>query len=372
MKLLIISHTEHYINEGVLVGWGPTIREINYLSNSFSNIFHIACLYEGGSPPASSLPYASPNIEFIPISPFGGKSIVDKVNVLREAPRVIQIVQKYIHTADAVQIRVPTGIANYLLPWLTLNRPDIPIWVKYAGNWVQENPPLGYGFQRWWLKNNFLKCPVTINGKWPNQSAHCISFENPCLDMDEREIGLQAIQDKQYTSSFKACFVGRIEAAKGVGRILESAPVLIKKGITQLDFIGEGPEKSQFEYLAKTISGINITFHGALARNELAQVLIDAHFLLLPSTASEGFPKVIAEGWNYGAIPIVSNVSAIPQYVNHSNGFVWDIAEKSFYDYLEEIEVSSELCLSKAAEGYAEASTFTFEHYYKRIKETII
>ena len=40
MKLAIISHTEHFTDEnGNLVGWGPTIREINYLAKHFEYIY---------------------------------------------------------------------------------------------------------------------------------------------------------------------------------------------------------------------------------------------------------------------------------------------------------------------------------------------
>ena len=35
----------------------------------------------------------------------------------------------------------------------------------------------------------------------------------------------------------------------------------------------------------------------------------------MPTTASEGFPKVIAEAINFGCIPVVSNISAIGHYV---------------------------------------------------------
>ena len=41
MKLLIISHTEHYRNSlGAIVGWGPTLTEINFLATVFDEIYH--------------------------------------------------------------------------------------------------------------------------------------------------------------------------------------------------------------------------------------------------------------------------------------------------------------------------------------------
>jgi glycosyltransferase involved in cell wall biosynthesis len=51
-------------------------------------------------------------------------------------------------------------------------------------------------------------------------------------------------------------------------------------------------------------------FHGWLDRASLDQRYAEAHIVLLPS-ASEGFPKVIAEGMAYGAVPVVSDVSSV-------------------------------------------------------------
>ena len=45
-------------------------------------------------------------------------------------------------------------------------------------------------------------------------------------------------------------------------------------------------------------------FIGGVSRLELNEVYLRSHFLLLPSK-SEGFPKVVAEGANFGCIPIV-------------------------------------------------------------------
>ena len=371
MNLLIVSHTEHYFQENKLVGWGPTVREINHLCTSYSKIYHIACLYENQSAPKSSLPYENQNIKFVPIKPSGGKRLLQKVSALKEVPYVIRKVEKYLNKVDAVQIRVPTGFANYLLPWLSVKRPHVPVWVKYAGNWAQDHPPLGYQFQRWWLIQNYLKCKVTINGKWSEQPPHCISFENPCLDQEERQAGLQVLNTKQFEPPYRACFIGRIESAKGVGRILEAANELSRKGIKEINFIGEGPRLNHFIEESGKISSLAIHFYGALPRNEVAEVLKKSHFLLLPSTASEGFPKVIAEAWNYGVVPIVSNISAIPHYVSDSNGYLWKPGTGSFPEYLKKLDITSEEYFSKARRGYQKANAFTFSHYANRIEKDI-
>ena len=73
MKLLIISHTEHYLKNKKIYGWGPTINEINHLLDVFDEVYHIAVLIKDQTPPKSTMAYKSKRIHFISISPFGGK-----------------------------------------------------------------------------------------------------------------------------------------------------------------------------------------------------------------------------------------------------------------------------------------------------------
>lgn len=119
MKLLIISHTEHYqLPDGSLVGWGPTITEINHLTALFDTIYHIGMLHEGLAP-QSALPYTSKNIHFIPLPALGGPSVRQKLQLLWQAPRVIGMVGHALKQVDIFQLRAPTGIGVFLIPYLT-------------------------------------------------------------------------------------------------------------------------------------------------------------------------------------------------------------------------------------------------------------
>lgn len=369
MKLAIVSHTEHYKDpNGQLVGWGPTVREVNYLAGHFEKVYHLAMLHEG-SAPASALPYEGDNIEFIALPAVGGPSLQDKLRILTQAPKTIGEVDRIMKQVDAIQFRVPTGIGTYLLPWLWLKTHRPFTWVKYAGNWNQEDPPKGYAFQRWFLKRNFLKCPVTINGKWPEQPKHCITFENPCLDEPERKDGWALIQRKDYSGPLEACFVGRLETAKGVRRILNAASIWKEKGVTRIHLIGDGAERAEFEKMAGKQEAVEFIFHGGLPRDEVASIMKESHLLLLPSTASEGFPKVIAEGANYGALPVVSDVSSIGQYIHDENGWLWP-RNRDFNEWLSSIEFTGGK--DKARMAYELAENFTFGHYTDRILNEIL
>lgn len=371
MKLAIISHTGHYTSEdGNIVGWGPTVSEINHLAPHFEKIYHIAFLHPGEAKP-SSIAYKHSNIEFVPLRPSGGKTIFSKLDILWKMPTTISKVRRALKKVDAFQLRTPIGMAVYLIPWLSLCVKKKG-WYKYAGNWKQENAPLGYTLQRWMLKKQSRK--VTINGAWENQPEHCFTFENPCLTLDERKEGLEVIAEKEYNSKFSFCFVGRLDDEKGVQRIIDGfAQVSNKNQLEAIHFIGNGEKMNSYKNQCQSL-GIPAHFYGFMTRDKVFDVYRKCQFLLLPSTASEGFPKVIAEGMNFGCIPIVSSVSSIGQYIGKQNGYLVEPATSAVLGEILNAIFSEEkeILKTKASNGYKVAESFTFVHYNNRILNDIL
>jgi glycosyltransferase involved in cell wall biosynthesis len=365
-KLVIISHTEHYLNENnEVVGWGPTINEINFLSDYFEEIVHIACLHDQKAP-LSSNRYVKQNIKFIPIPPFGGHEIIDKLGIIVKIPKILKTISDQIQDASHVQLRLPTGIGVFLLPYFSwLKKRSFVFWVKYAGNWAEENPPLGYKFQRWFLIKNFAKCKVTINGFWPNQPNHCISFENPCLTEAQIVHGKKVSESKEFKKPYRFVFVGRLEDAKGVQRIINAFKHIDLDDVASIDFIGDGHKKDQ--YIRESMYlGDKVHFHGFLNSNDVHNYLEKTHFLLLPSNA-EGFPKVIAEAACYGTIPVVTNVGSIGHYINDLNGIICDNTDNAFTFLI------AELMYNKKNPFKSDniSMLFTFDSFWEKLKEII-
>jgi len=371
LKLAIISHTEHYQDKtGNIVGWGPTISEINHLADHFNYIYHLGFFYEE-APKKSSLPYSKSNIEFVSLPVSGGKTIWDKLGVLAVMPKLISKVNQYLKKVDVFQFRTPIGFGVYLIPYLSMmsNKKG---WFKYAGNWNQKNPPLGYALQRYFLKKQARK--VTINGKWSDQPKHCLTFENPCLTNQERHLGEELIREKDYLPPYEFCFVGRLEDEKGVQRILDALKKIDHSAfIKKIHLIGDGQKKGYYEKQINK-NKLPVKLHGFLSREQVFKIYKRSHFLLLPTTASEGFPKVIAEAVNYGCIPIVSGVSSIGQYINNENAFM---VEPTNADKLTQIlktidKASVDDLKNKVRLCNEIAQYFTFEYYISRIKRNIL
>ncbi len=61
-----------------------------------------------------------------------------------------------------------------------------------------------------------------------------------------------------------------------------------------------------------------VKFLGWLPKPSLADYYSQAHFLLLPTNASEGWPKVLSEAMAYGVVPLAGAVSSIPQILQET------------------------------------------------------
>lgn len=314
MNLLIISYTSHYIRDGMIVGWGPTIVEIDYISKIFTKIVHVAPLFKEPAPP-SALPYTSDRVQFRPVPPSGGKKLLEKIGILKAVPYYLMATIEEMREADVIHVRCPANISLLTIILLTLMpRPRIR-WVKYAGNWKpKEHGPLSYTFQRWWLRKNMHRGAVTINGKWPDQPKHIYTFFNPSFSQDEIENFKNTGNRKEIKPPYYLLFVGSLTKNKGPAKVLHIARELKNKAIPfEIHFAGDGPDRESLELWANAHGlSSHVVFHGFMPKYALADFYAKAHFLVSPSS-SEGWPKVLSEAMAYGTIPITSSVSCIPQ-----------------------------------------------------------
>jgi glycosyltransferase involved in cell wall biosynthesis len=366
-KLVIISHTEHRIGEdGLIYGWGPTVEEINYLSSFFNYVAHVACIEKSSVIPGSYRRYNNDNIEYLPIPQFGGKTVLKKLLILFKAINSIKQVEKALDSATHVQLRVPMGIAIFLIPYFAIRKKKFIFWIKYANNWGDPNPKLGFRIQRYLLKKNIVKCKVTVNGIWPNQPDHVISFENPCLYKGEI-LNLDTVKIiNKHTQPFKLLFVGRVEEEKGVGIVIDWIVKYKPQKISVFTIIGEGKDYDYYHKYVKQM-GLEdkIKFLGSKSREELQKLYVEYDMLVLPSFASEGFPKVVAEAMAFGCVPIVSEVSSLKKFLEKSSAAIsWsDFSKNGLCD----LHITDQLLTN----GLDWAEKFTFENYLNRLRSEV-
>lgn len=314
MKLLVISHTPHHLAGGRLVGWGPTVREIDHLASLFEEVVHVAPVHDGDAPD-SGLPYQAPNVRVASVPAAGGEGLAAKLGVLRALPRYVRTIWKELEDCDVVHVRCPSNIGLVASLLLVVRRRPALRWIKYAGNWKPRGPEgWSYRFQRWILDHGLARARVTVNGRWPDQPPHVRSFLNPCLTEEELREGAASAARKSLVQPARLLFVGRLDIDKGCGRAIEILAGLKARGVRAvLEVVGDGPERGRYESeVSKAGLSADVQFSGWLPRQLVAGSYAKAHFLLLPSS-TEGWPKVLSEGMAYGVVPVTSDVSCIPQ-----------------------------------------------------------
>jgi len=375
MKLLIISNMAHYLDKETVVGWGPTVREINAMLDIFEEITHIGCLHST-SAPKSSLPYSSANIKFIPVPPTGGNGLWNKLNILWHIPLYVSTMLKKLGNADVVHVRAPANIPLIALIVLAFYPKPIKRWVKYAGNWKPEGAdPISYRIQRWLIDKNVFRGFATINGEWADQAKHIHSFLNPCFTVEELYLVRQQRLSKEMIQPVEIIFVGRVEEEKGAGRTIKIAKALDNAGINfNLSMIGPSKVLDDYRTLVQG-EGLEhkITIYGELPREEINEYYQKAHFILLPSNAAEGWPKVLSEAMGYGVVVLASDISGIGKYLKElGSGYAYHFSDlQSYSEAIKTMITHPELWKANSENGKKNADLFTYEEYLVKINKLI-
>lgn len=372
-RLLIISHTPHYLRADTIVGWGPTVREIDQLASRFAHVRHVACMHDGTAP-ENAVAYEARNVQLVPVPPAGGNGPWGKLDALWVTPLYARTILRELATADVVHVRAPANIAMVAMLVLGM-KGTRKRWFKYAGNWMPAGGDHAtYRLQRWWLARGRHGGLVTVNGRWPAQPACVRPFRNPSLDDDDLARGRQAALHKSLTSPLRLLFVGALNVSKGVERALRILAELSNRGIdAELELAGDGADRARFETLARSL-GIEprARFLGWLARPALHAAYERAHVLVLPS-ATEGWPKVLSEAMAFGVIPIAGDVSAIRAELELLRvGRAVPVEDvRGFADTIASYVTDPKRWSHESANAIAAAPLFSFPNYLDSVDELL-
>lgn len=344
----------------------PTLREVEYISRLFAHVTWIG-FDHGTRPDRSARSTVRGNIRFLLLPcARGGKALWQKLKIVRHLPGIFAIVVRQILLHTHVHTRAPSVPALFAIcvSYFDLYR---TYWHKYAGNWVQRPLPWAYALQRFLLRHG--PHTVTVNGIWPGEPANVISLENPCLTEDELAIANGHAAGRTDSGQISLCFVGALVAAKGVHQLMDALSFIKQKQrVNHVFFAGNGSERVALEFKAQAL-GVPVSFLGSLAREELNRVYQVADVIVLPS-ATEGFPKVIAEAAAFGCVPIVTNISAIGQYVKHGkNGLLLSVPDPVLIAEAIDSILDGTYDLSKLRkQTVLSSSQFTYEQFVAKIK----
>jgi len=316
-RLVIVSHVVHYRYGGKLHAYGPYAREIDIWADLFPEVVIASPCREGERPPGDCVAFTRPNISILPQKETGGTTLRAKLAQFLMLPVLIWGLCRAMRSADAIHVRCPgnLGLLGVILAPLFSRY----LVAKYAGQWNShpgERRPLR--LQRAILRSRWWRGVTTVYGEWPNQPDHVIPFFTSMMTSDMVKRATDVAENKKLDLPLRVLFSGALEPRKRVDSLLDAVRIALDRGVDlEVAIVGGGEQagslRRQVERLGlrKTVRFIGaLPFEEAIAWNEWA------HCLVLPSTNSEGWPKVVAEGMCFGLVCIAVAHGQIPSMLS--------------------------------------------------------
>ena len=370
MRFLVITYAEHKLDNNNIYSYGPYVKEMNLwlkhvdefvLVAPFknTNVSNIDSCYDFN---ATKI-YSIPSLHF--------KSLKRFLFSLLSLPRIIWVLFSAMKTSDHIHLRCP-GNVGLIASIIQIFFSSKMKTVKYAGNWdPKAQQPLSYKLQKWILSNTFLtkNTKVLVYGEWPNQSKNIVPFYTATYNEAEKV----PVKKRDLDEVIQFVFIGTLSTGKRPEYAIEIVNKLIKEGVKcKLDFYGEGTKRSMLQNLISNYGLADlVTIHGNVDTETIKAALKQAHFVVLPSK-SEGWPKAIAEGMFWGAIPIATRVSCLEYMLDNGNrGILLNLNLKIDTQLIKKLVAQPEAFHLMAVAAAQWSRQFTLDRFENDIKQLL-
>ena len=269
--------------------------------------------------------------------------------------------------ADAVHTPIPGDVGTIgMLMALVFRK---PLFVRHCGNWLQPRTTAEH-FWRWCIeryaggRNVMLATGGT--GQPPSERNANVRWIFS-TSMTATELADGTVRTIPAAGApIRLIIVCRQELKKGTAEVIASLPALAELLPTiALDVVGDGSQLDALRAQANALGVANrVVFHGKQDHDAVLALLRSAHLFTYPTTASEGFPKVVLEALACGLPVITTRVSVLPQLIGEGGGMLLDAATS---DAVVAAVVAALTCRSDyeamSAEAIKTARQFSLEHW---------
>jgi glycosyltransferase involved in cell wall biosynthesis len=325
MRLAVFSHKQCWSLENSQSGFA-TDGGFPFQMRALSEIFDTTTLVVPCLEPvnrAGEMPIEGHNLSIAPLTmPFGRGSMRKFALgfwVLRNSPVIFREVLR----ADAVHSPIPgdIGTIGFLLAFALRK----PLFIRHCGNWLIPSTP-AERFWKWFMETFAGGRQVMLatggSSEPPsrvNSAIHWI-FSTTLSDVELRSC---KGSDRQVAPDrAKLIIVCRQDREKGTGVVIQSLRQILESfPNASLDVVGDGSSLAEFKCMADDLGvGSRVHFHGKVEHSAVLDLLRKADVFCYPTTASEGFPKVVLEAMACGLPVITTRVSVLPELIGIGGG----------------------------------------------------
>lgn len=368
MHLAVISHKVCWPSNSATTGYetdGGFPLQIAAISELFSSTEVVVPCDSGGSSIGLS-PLHGRNVSVNPLSVPKGTGFRRKVDMLRWVVANGPKIWRAVRNADAVHTPIPGDVGTIGMIFALILRKRL--FVRHCGNWLA---PRTTAERVWkWSMERFgggRNAMLATGG-----SAEPPSRRNPNVrwifstSLHSDEIVNNSPQCAPRDGNLRLIIACRQEERKGTDVVIDALPSIaeVYAGVT-LDVVGGGSLLESLKERSEALAVRNrIVFHGKVGQQEVVRLLKTAHLFCYPTSASEGFPKVVLEALAAGLPVITTRVSVLPQLIASGCGRLLNEGTSgALADAIKEICANEELYRQMSTNAIATAGHYTLERW---------
>jgi hypothetical protein len=326
MKLVVFSHKLCWRSSAAESGYA-TDGGFPFQVRALSELFDETVLVVPVTPIARSAGEGSlqgKNLSVCPLTPVAGSGLLRKLSfpiwVLRNASTLLVETMR----ADAIHAPVPGDVGTIgMLLGLAFRK---PLMVRHCGNWLSPRTTA----ERFW-KRLMESIGGDRNVMFATGGGLSAPSQNASIDWifaTSLAIGDFETSPKQFRPGdpLRLVIACRQQWPKGTAQVLQSLPILLERfpNLT-LDVAGDGDALVDFKRISHEYKLNNhVTFHGKLPHSRVLELLGRSTLFCYPTSASEGFPKVVLEALASGLPIVTTRVSVLPQLIGAGCGELLD------------------------------------------------
>lgn len=312
LRLGVVGAPAHWIGpDGRPWSYEPYVREMRVWADLFADVEICGPAGEGPMQ-GNQAPYGRSNVTWRRVAYAGRPGFSGKLRRLVQLPAMNAAVLRTIRRADVLLLRSPMHFSLIGAAWVRLlGRPSVTKWAGLFGAFPGEL--LTERTQRWLESRPGRRNVVLAYG--PSTRPHVVSFLPALMSGDELARGRELAATRLPPPPWRLLSVGRLYWDKGFDLALRGVAELRRRR-PDLAFtytiVGDGPERESLRALASAL-GLQacVVFAGALPFEDVQPHYAASHLALMPGVM-EGWPKIIAEAWAHGAVPVAASAGLAP------------------------------------------------------------
>lgn len=324
IRLLVVSHKPCWRSSRSPSGYatdGGFPFQLQALSELFESMtLLVPCAAKGDR--LGEIPLSGRNLTIAPLTEPWGLGMRRKLAMGPWLVRNWPTLWRQVRRAGAVHAPIPgdVGTIGMLLAWALRK----PLFVRHCGNWLEARTGAEL-FWKWFMQRVAGGRNVMLA---TGGSVAPPSSVNPALrwifstSLTSEELAAYAVERDLPSARRRLIIACRLDPEKGAGVVVDSLPLLVDRypDVT-LDVVGSGRMLAALRQRVDALAlGSRVTFHGKVDHATVMRLLHQSDLFCYPTSASEGFPKVVLEALACGLPVVATRVSVLSELLESGCG----------------------------------------------------